>query len=167
MTHRTTVIIDSREQKKLIFPATIVCPRTEAGTRDEVDLHIITTKVEALPEGDYCLDSRREGVIVERKNGYLELIKNASARDRRRQEGSFARLSRACSYPCLLLEDTPFPDERGDPKALRALHVLFDWITEYHISLLWFGPRQRSEQARNRLGEYILRIMLSNNPEQE
>lgn len=167
MTHQTPVIIDSREQLPLPFPATVICPRTESGTHDEVDLHIITTQVEALPEGDYCLGNNRAGTVVERKYRYLELIKNASAVDRRRQESSLRRLSLACSYPCLLLEDTPFPDERGDPKAIRALHMLFGWLTAYRISLLWFGPQQRSERARKRLGEYILRIMLSNNPRLE
>lgn len=97
-----TIIIDSREQIPLLFPATIVI-YDPGGTPKLVRL---STVKEALPTGDYALKGHEGSGLVERKGSVAELARNLlpGSSDRRRALTALRRLANACRYPLILLD---------------------------------------------------------------
>jgi len=154
---KVTVLVDSREQKPLLFPKIMV-----VGGRGR---QIITETVK-LAAGDYMLDTRGlvRGVIVERKASISEIFNNMlDPKDRGRQKRAFDKLVTACDYPILLVEGTVGSLSRVTkyaPDPALALDALLRETMVRGIHL-WFVGECGMPAKRRQVGELIVRAMLA------
>lgn len=96
-----TVVIDSREKRPLVFPATL-----EVWTRNKAERVQVQTETAKLDAGDYLLKGFEDRAVVERKGSVRELAQNLLTRDQLRQGRAFRRLADACEHPYLFLHTT-------------------------------------------------------------
>jgi len=101
-THEFTILVDTREQKPLTFPATFqVAPATTC---------VLKTKKQKLDFGDYALEGFETLAAVERKGSIQELLKNfTDPDDGKRQGRALSRLVNGTRFPIFLVE-TPLSD---------------------------------------------------------
>ncbi len=99
-----TILVDSREQKPLGFPAHLVVSKPNRGHPTTVQL--LTEKV-TLETGDYALKGYESATLVERKKGLGELAKNLMTEDSKRFKACLERLRSSCQDPWIVIEGTP------------------------------------------------------------
>jgi len=155
---KVTVLVDSREQKPLLFPKIMV-----AGGRGRQ----IVTETVKLGAGDYMLKSYlHDGpcVIVERKASISEIFNNMlDPKDSRRQKRAFDKLVTACDYPILIIEGSVGSLSRVTkyaPDPALALDALLRETMVRGIHL-WFVGECGMPAKRRMVGELIVRAMLA------
>ena len=154
------VLVDDREKYPLLFPSSVTYyPWRDAREGVLVDVEVTST---TLSVGDYMLMNDR-ACIIERKGNLQELFHNVMTRDYKRFTSALDRLSEACEFPYLLLEET-VAGLLTVAKDLECPEVVVDSflreIALRNISLLLVGKTE-SIGGRTRLGEFALRILLS------
>lgn len=111
-----TILVDTREQKPLPFPAylPIFDPASSPASPRLTTVRLLTKK-QKLDTGDYCLESHPTIGIIERKADLSELHGNLCTKDGLAR--FFAELHRLRGFrnPCLLLESTDPAGRRGVP----------------------------------------------------
>lgn len=166
-TKTVTILTDSREKQPLLFPGCLVVHTRSSwwGRAEPTFIKVKTPKPVALPAGDYCIKGKQDRCIIETKRSIDELAGNVSAADRKRFTAALNRLCDACEHPILMLDFLPLaiwqsknPNSRTDP--IHALDVVLDIVAERGIQLVWGSQRGGSLQARRRLGEIVLRLLL-------
>jgi len=168
---KVTVLVDSREQKPLVFPKSIAWVGDGRETQISLSLRVVR-----LDYGDYALEGYEDCGVVERKGSLSELFSNLFTTDLGRQAKSFRKLVDYCMYPYLLLEGNPAAlyrtakDYRGVPEELRepgyVVDVLLRTLGAYGIQLLWLGGA-RSQAAKRVTGDVVLRLLLRHAAEKE
>jgi len=151
-----TVQVDNREKYPLVFPQTI---RLEDPERPrQMNLWQVVTERITLHEGDYRLASHPSACIVERKASVLELNKNLmNPADLVRSSSAFARLTKACEHPVLLIEASPsemFTNNQIVDQDILA-HRLMRLVDYYKLQLLWVG-RTTSVTNRRHISHLVL-----------
>lgn len=156
-----TVLVDSREQFPLLFPATVLYFPSR-GPRPYYLIHI-KTKVERMLTGDYALEGYSSTCIIERKGAQSEISANLCSKDYKRSHDAFVRLVQETDHPYIMLEETPagmFPPERPDrPNPDRVVDAFIREVCDLKIPLIFAG-RARTPGHRRKLGHFILKIML-------
>jgi len=154
-----TLLIDSREQRPLLFPEILDWYQTRGGP---VHTFTVRTKVVALPAGDYALDGY-DDAIIERKGSLRELRNNFLSDDYRRAQAAFTKLTEATENPYLLLDidlaELLTPSiEVEKPEII--LDAFLDFAQASGVKLLIVGGCKRPV-ARCRLGGFVIRLLLS------
>lgn len=157
-----TVQVDSREQRPIKFPSTVMIAHPER--TDKRLLIEVKTKKIALPYGDYRLAEYPTCCVIERKAGQRELYKNFfNPRDSVRQAKSFRKLSQ-CEYPYLLIELAPADVLQRNPNIpdtealLNRVSMVF---AKYRFHALWIPWRSSRKSSRRQLGTFLVHLMLS------
>ena len=164
------IIIDTREQKPLMFPETLMVldparlPTKSAGT-----LVRVSTRSEALsrnhPEvkfADYYLDGYPTQVIIERKGSVSEVALNCLNPVRRKRFVEELKYLKArCKYPYLLLEGSYYK-LLNSTKHIKhpglAVDALTTLLMEYRIGQVVLPSNTPS--ARLATGEWAARLMI-------
>lgn len=158
---KLTVLVDSREQFPLLFPATVLWFPTRS-SRPFYMIHI-ATRVERMDTADYALDGYEDTCMIERKGAQSELATNLCSKDYARAHAAFKRLAEETTHPYIVLEETPagmFPMERPSrPNPDRVMDAFIREVCTLKIPLIFAG-RARSPGHRRKLGHFILKIML-------
>ncbi len=158
---KLTVLVDSREQFPLLFPATVLYFPSR-GLRPYHLIHI-KTKVNRMETGDYALEGYKSTCIIERKGSQSELATNMCSKDYMRSHRAFVRLILETDHPYIVLEETPaglFPAEHANrPNPDRVVDAFIREVCDLKIPLIFAG-RARSPGHRRKLGHFILKIML-------
>lgn len=122
------------------------------------------TRRQTLAVGDYCLKGAETLAVIERKGSISEIAKNMLDRqDLARQLRAFDRLSAACEYPILLVEQTVgelLRPTKYAPDPGRAIDELFRWLAHYRIHL-WLVGQCRLPARRRLVGELVLRALVA------
>jgi ERCC4-type nuclease len=165
-----TVLVDSREQRPLLFPDTLVLWSVSgAGRKPKPKVLQVKTESIKLDAGDYAI---RSYVLagwetlagVERKLNLDELADNTLTDDRPRFLRAFRRLAQSYDTPYLFIEEWPDPwwtDPDMNTGVAQAVDSILQLTIEYKVRLIWGGRPLRSVIARRRAGELILRILLA------
>ncbi len=158
---KITVLVDDREKDAVLFPRSITWHPTRNG-KGVREIQIAVQR-KRLKTGDYYLEKFRKISIMEKKGSLTEIANNTIGGGTRSFQSQLDRLRETTRYPYLLLTDSfskmTCPSKwNTDP--MRVLSHLFQECTRRNINLLWIGGAH-SPKARVRLGETILRIMLS------
>lgn len=163
--HKTvTVIIDSREQKPLLFPEVIPFWLPCGDGPSALGTRPVTVKVkterQCLQWGDYCLKGSEATAVIERKSGLRELAGNTLTKDRSRFLRALSRLAKNTKYPYLFIETLPSAWWRsGDPEVAETIDQFLSSIAHLGVHLLWNCSTTRTN--RRRMGELALRILLN------
>ena len=156
MPNSFTVLIDSREQRPLLFPA---YARIHNGTATK--MVALKTEVVALATGDYCIKGHENIAVVERKASAAELYKNFCTSDARRAAKAFGKLSRA-KYPYLLLEISPselITETRLCPDPSAVVMRLGLLLKKHRLHVLMTG-HGGSVSHRRIVGGFLVSLML-------
>jgi len=154
-----TILIDSREQRPLLFPSTVEWHRVRGRKPHTI---FVKTKRVALPAGDYVLEGYDEA-IIERKGSLRELASNLLSDDHRRAKAAFLKLVEATDHPYLLLDcdlGELMTPSANVPDAKIVLDCLLDLTQGMGIRLLIVGGC-KAAPARRRLGEFVIRLLLA------
>lgn len=157
-----TITVDSREQTPLPFPPMLKWfPRR---TR-KPELVKLVTKVDKMPEGDYCIEGFADTCLIETKRSARELCDNIIGCDFKRADSAFTRLSDATSFPLLLCEFSQsdlLSEEDGtdDGHPGRVADAVSWAVAKYGLNLWFAGPRS-GIQARRKTAECAARFMLA------
>ena len=164
---KQTVLVDSREQRPLVFPSFMAVNRMAAvWGPEEPELWSFETKVQALSFGDYCIEGFQDVVCVERKADVdRELFKNLVSDDKHRFLNALTRLVDGCEHPVLFIESMPMAvwrakDQKSQDLVLKALDLLLELKAKFGFDLVWGGRSDHSPQSRRRVGEIMLRLMV-------
>lgn len=128
---RLTVVVDKREKRPLIFPATM--PWTFGVGHHKITREFkIDVVHENLDSGDYALRGYEHVARIERKGAATELLQNLFTKDRPRFERSLKRLCDSCTVPILLLDMHPRqfmsdPHVRDPHEVRNELYRLCAW----------------------------------------
>ncbi len=155
-----TVLIDSREQRSLIFPATFRWYPTR-GTKGKVV--VVRSKRVTLASGDYCLEGSEKSCLIERKGSLDELANNLLSDDYTRANAAFERFAGASDNPYLLLECTAAElrqETRWTKQPERIVDALAALIERLKLRLLLCGSCKTAKQKRI-VGELVLRLMMA------
>jgi len=154
------VDIDSRENYPLLFPSSISL--RDPFTAEEFISKVETRKIR-LDAGDYRLSCYPDLCIVERKGTFKELAANFLSEDRHRQGRAFKRLSSACKYPVLLVEEGPHQLYK------KSLYIknpdflsqrLFTVCGAMGFNLIFIPPSPTSRHRRE-VGRMLLHLFVS------
>lgn len=167
-----TVLVDTREQKPLLFPTTLkYYADVSAGSRRVLQ---VKTLKKTLDSGDYALALDETGARMQRrlggpdeskietKRGLDELRQNAFEA-RARVQASLQRLVDSCHYPYLVLEGSisqMLTPTKHSPFPGWVMDEFLRMISATPIRLILTGSC-RTNAARRRVGEFCLRLMLS------
>ena len=155
-----TILIDSRERIPLLFPKSVKWHPDRSG---KSHLILVKEKVVTLPAGDYTLEGYDDESVVERKGSVREVLGNLFTKDRRRSVAAFQRLIEACEHPYLLLDfslSEMFTVTEHVPNPMLVLDTLLADAGNLGVTLLW-GGNCKPATSRRRLGEVVLRLLLS------
>lgn len=154
-----TVLIDTRERRPLFFPDRFEWFPVRGGRGTIVRVKSVRKR---LSEGDYALKGFEDACLVERKGSMRELQTNLLGDDYTRSEAAFGRLASACRTPYLLL-DFGVSEALKNSKYVEyapTLDALMKLIVRYNLNVLWAG-NCKTHQSRRRLGELVLRTLLT------
>ncbi len=167
-----TVLIDSREQRPLLFPDTLAVWRNDGCGPVPTFLEVETDK-RALKSGDYCLAGSEDLAVVERKLGITEMVGNVLTADRTRFLRAINRFAESCKYPYLLIEQMPpvwwSTHGNGDRcvQVCQAVDLFLQQVAVHNLRLLWGNvSRSMAPARRRRMGELVLRILLAHRENQ-
>ena len=153
-----TVLVDTREQRPLLFPANIKV--WEYGGKPQ--LVKIKTKRIGLATADYALQGHEATALVERKGSLDELGKNLTSPDRRRQFAEFIRLRDTTANALIVIDENPVRlldvTERSNPD--MVLTELFSAMNRHDLRLMVVGGT-KTTTGRRKLGEFVVRWLLS------
>lgn len=159
---KVTVQIDTREQIRMMFPATVKIGHPEL-TYKEIPI-AVETEVVKLEMGDYRLKEFPEHCIIERKASQLELYKNLNdSEDRVRQAKAFRKLKAGCRFPCLLIEASPAALLANSPNIKQpelVAHRLSLAIAKYGFQTLFIPWKARNPDVRRKIGTLMVHLML-------
>lgn len=149
-----TILVDTREQKPLPIPQTILW--APAGC-DSKRIHI-RTEPQDLNAGDYMLKEAGSICIVERKGNINEIRENLQGRDRPRAMRAFDKLVRATENPVLALD---FPITQSLYKGVvdEVYTRLAQLCASHRLQIL--GPVGGGINARKRLSDLVIRVLLA------
>jgi len=152
-----TVVVDSREQRPLLFPPTVALFR---GKSRSPTVHEVRTESRTLREADYILADFPTAGGVERKADLRELVGCLVSNDRLRQQ--LTRMHQTYARPCLMLEATTaaaLGAHKRPPKAAAGL--VYDRLCALLIDLptpiLW--ATSSTPTAKRRGGEAVVRFL--------
>lgn len=157
---RVTVLVDNREQRPLLFPATLKWYPERGGRCKTV---LVKTKGVVLSSGDYALEGHEEGCLIERKASIDELANNLLSNDYARANAAFGRFAGATENPYLLLECTASElrsETRWTKQPERIVDALAALIQRLKLRLLLCGSCKTPRQKRV-VGELVLRLMMA------
>ena len=158
---KLTVLVDSREQFPLLFPATVVWFPTRG--RNPCHLMHVTTKVKRMDTADYALEGYEGTCMIERKGAQSELATNLCSKDYKRSHAAFVRLAKETKHPYIVLEETVagmFPMQcPSRPNPDRVVDAFIHEVCALKIPLIFAG-RARTPGHRRKLGHFMLKIML-------
>jgi len=147
-----TVLVDTREQRPLMFPATLsLFGRPTA----------LQSKRRKLATGDYALVGAEQIALIERKAGVRELQKNLLTRDKRRTRRALDRLAAEAKYPILLLESNVqslLLPTKHVPEPGPVLQHLFNECAQRGIAVVLVGEC-KFPTKRRLVGELAVRLM--------
>jgi ERCC4-type nuclease len=145
-----TILVDSREQKPLLFPKTL---------RIRGRAYAIEVKKQKLEEGDYALEGC-SAAVIERKGSIRELFQNLVTEDKRRMKKALDRLCKATPNPVLLLEGGvgDLMKDREVPDCGAVLQLLMDECAERDIRLMFVG-NCKYPTKRRQVGEMVIRLL--------
>lgn len=165
-----TVIIDTREQKPLSFPETLMVldparlPTKSAGSlvRLSIRHEALSRKHKEVQYADYYLDGFPDRVIIERKGSVSEVALNClNAVRRKRFVEELKYLKDRCKYPYLLLEGSYYK-LLTSTKHIKypgiAIDALTELLMEYRIGQIVLPSNTPS--ARLATGEWAARLMI-------
>ena len=155
-----TVLIDSREQRPLIFPATI---RWYPDRSARSKIVVVKTKTVTLLAGDYGMEGHIRDCLAERKVGLDELAKNLLSDDYARANAAFGRFAGVTDNPYLLLECTASElrrETRWTKQPERIVDALAALIQRLKLRLILCGSCKTPKQKRV-IGELLLRLMMA------
>jgi ERCC4-type nuclease len=178
MKSEVTVLVDSREQRPLLFPDTLALWSVGGAGRPPkakvLTVHKETVKLDAgdiaIREGfdtsGYALAGWETLAGVERKVGIVpEIAKNVlDPKDRPRFLRAFHRLADQYEHPYLFIEQWPEPwwmNSSENIEVTQAMDSILSLAAKYHVGLLWGGRPLKSVISRRRAGELILRVLLA------
>lgn len=166
-----TVIVDSREKKPILFPATISWHSNRTSTEH---LIAVETRTDALFAGDYCLELNGlpydRICTIERKGSPSEIYNNLFTNDWQRAAKAFARLHQI-RHPdplegahYLLIEPSQanlrtFEKEHGLREGILTDRIL-QVAARFGLNI-WWAPHHVLPAARRKLGELMIRTMLT------
>lgn len=154
------IVVDSREQRPLLFPDSI----DFYPFRDRHPHRVLVSTAKAkLDAGDYLLEGYEALAVVERKGSMSELYGNLFSSDFQRANDAFKRLSDACIYPYLLLDfslSSIWTPAKYAPNAPRIMDALC-WTVQQYGLRLWFGSQSKQPSSRRRLGEVVARVLFA------
>jgi hypothetical protein len=154
-----TILIDSREKHKLLFPSWITLYFDRIGKIQPVH---IETKVSRMVAGDYAIEGYEDVCLIETKRSLRELHSNIGPGSWPRVCKALKRLSK-CQYPYLVLEMTP------SELFQKSIHVenpelVFDrWmriVAQFDLHLMIVGG-SKMPGPRRKLGEQLVRLMIA------
>lgn len=158
-----TILVDTREQTPLQFPAhlPILNPNKLATDRvsTTVHLNVVSSKLET---GDYALQGFGELCLIERKGGIREVAKNClDPTDRKRFIKCLDRLKSSCLHPYLMLEGSllDMTHDRHVPDWWNAVDALHRLLLERNIGLILL-PNTGLAQ-RKLVGEWVARLLVN------
>lgn len=158
------ILVDSREQNPLPFPATVFGP--PLGRAKEGKRVLVRTQREHLETGDYLMRGAGHLCRAERKGSLTELENNLCSSDQGRQDKAITALVKSTRYPILVL-DFPWNDKisiRGrhptDPNEDYVWACLAAMVARYDITLLSLGTT-RSKRSRVELGQFLALLFLA------
>lgn len=154
-----TILIDTREQQPLSFPANIVMRRPSDGKPTS---YRVRTEKHTLSEGDYALAGYEGCCLIERKGQISEVYQNVMSKDLPRFIRAIDRMAAACDHPMLLLEATL--SQLGQPTKLCpepqvALDTLQRLCAERGIT--FFLAPGNSTRYRVATGELVARTLIN------
>lgn len=152
-----TVVVDSREQRPLLFPSTVAL---YSGRSRTPTVHEVRTEAAALREGDYILADFPDVGGVERKADLRELVGCLVAGNRLEQQ--LRRMHRTYASPCLMLElgvGAMLGAHKQPPKAAAGLTYdrLCRLLIEMPTPILW--ATSSTPSAKKRGGEAVVRFL--------
>jgi len=157
---KITVLVDTREQRPLLFPDNFVY-------YDEYRVpHLVKldTQPQALDAGDYALEGFLHACRVERKGSVAEVCGNLLSSDRRRATASLIRLTRACTCPILLLDAALasfYPSGLHKSTAgAKAMSQLLRLSARHGLRIVFAGPC-KSVAHRRKLGVVIAQLLMA------
>jgi len=154
-----TVLVDKREKRPLLFPATI---QWFPDRSSHEHLIHVKEKVVRLDAGDYALEGH-DAAGIERKATVDEIHKNLFTKDRKRAMSAFERFAKAFEVPYLLIEGSPAELWRPTRNVDQPAKV-FDEMVRVATDLgfrLWFAGGCKSPDQRRRLGEVVLHVLVN------
>lgn len=157
---KVTVLIDSREQRPLIFPATIQWYPDRGGKGQTV---VVRSRRCHLAIGDYCLEGHVGVCRIERKGSLDELANNLLSKDYARALRAFEQLGRFSSNPYLLIECTASDlqrETRWTKQPGRVMDALMSLTERLKLGFLLVGSCKTAKQKRV-VGELVLRLMMA------
>ena len=156
-----TVLIDEQEKKHkaLLFPKTV------RWLDQDGQAYLIQVKPERrhLKTADYVLARWPKKCMVEKKGSIRELHNNLFTKDRSRQNRALDRLVSEAEYPVLLCDfgyQQAFQETDHVENPSRVVDRLFQVVRDRGLYLLWLS-NPGSPAARRRVGEIVLRLMLT------
>ncbi len=161
-----TVLIDSREVKKLPFPSWIALHPDR--TMDVQMIHVLT-KTKEMPAGDYAIEGHEDVCIIETKRSLREVHNNVCSNDWPREVKALKRLSEACKYPYVVWEMTPsviFQKTQHVPNPQLVYDRWMQAIVRFNLRLMIAGVGI-GPGPRRTLGEQLVRLMLAHIMEEE
>lgn len=157
---KVTVIVDTREQRPLLFPDTLMWYSKRSG--DGVQYQVVV-KRKCLKTADYALEGWEREVLVERKGSLKELHANLFSTDKARSDRSFERLAESTKNPYLLLDMSPsqfWKPNRWANEPARIFDALMYLTTRLNIRV-WFSGPCKIHSTRRVLGEQMIRMMMA------
>ena len=157
---KVTVLVDKRERRKLIFPATVKWYPHRGGPGQVV---IVKTREMNLDSGDYALDGYADRCTIERKGSLDELSQNLLSDDYARAFAAFTRFATATEHPYLLLECSTAQlrsQTRWTKQPERVVDALAKLMHDLKLRLILCGRCSTALQKRT-VGEFALRIMMA------
>jgi hypothetical protein len=155
-----TIVVDTREQRPLIFPPYLpTLVDAIQRTHTSVRLKTLPKKMETA---DYYVLGFPEAVVIERKGSLDEIAKNVlTSRGRKNLSAEFQRLKDQCRWPYVLFEGSAAvlarPTKRN-PSPHLAIDGLLDLLLAYNVPMLLLPSG--SDTQRMRVGEYAARLLI-------
>jgi hypothetical protein len=152
------ILVDTRERKPLLFPATTLWHEHRSGKPQLVSLEAVRREMWA---GDYAIDGHEDTVLIERKGSLQELHGNFFSRDYRRAQAAFQKLIEATENAYLLLDITPsemWTPTEYVPEPIRVFDALCGTIQKFGLRLVYAGHCKKPP-ARRKLGEQLVHLM--------
>lgn len=155
-----TVIVDTREQRPLLFPDTFEWFSSRSSTGRTIIVHI---EKKCMKTGDYALKGFEDLVLIERKGSVQEIHNNLFTDDRKRSDSSFERLAKCTTHPYLLLDMSPAAMWKPT-KYTVSPQQLFDELMSLTTRLgiqVWYAGQCKVHKSRRILGEQMIRLMMA------
>lgn len=153
------VLVDSREQTPLLFPATLSLWLPWSRKTERVS---IVPKTVKLDSADYRLDMCPDLAAVERKGSMGEICTNLCSDDYARTTASLSRLVSSARFPYLMVEAGPsefITPTRYCENPEYVLQRLVAICQKFNIRLV-LGGRAHTPAARRALGTLTLHLLL-------